>query len=59
MKFRLVNWSGEDCRCFDELAADLPLERAEEGIPLRPGQRVNLRLNNYPDQEFGYVKKCV
>lgn len=43
MKFRLDNWSGEDCRCFDELAAVLPLERAEDGIPLhlekaqRPG----------------------
>ena len=23
---------------------------------MKAGQRVNLRLNNYPDQEFGYVK---
>lgn len=26
---------------------------------VKPGQEVNIRLNNYPDQEFGYVKGCV
>lgn len=23
---------------------------------VKPGQKVNIRLNNYPDQEFGYIK---
>lgn len=26
---------------------------------VKPGQKVNIRLNNYPDQEFGYVKGIV
>lgn len=31
----------------------LPLQGSGK---VKAGQRVNLRLNNYPDQEFGYVK---
>lgn len=26
---------------------------------VKPGQQVNIRLNNYPDQEFGYVKGTI
>lgn len=36
----------------------LPLQGSGK---VKAGQRVNLRLNNYPDQEFGYVRggeKC-
>jgi hypothetical protein len=31
----------------------LPLQGSGK---VKAGQRVNLRLNNYPDQEFGYVR---
>lgn len=32
--------------------ASLPLQGSGK---VKPGQKVNVRLNNYPDQEFGYV----
>lgn len=34
----------------------LPLQGSGK---VKVGQRVNLRLNNYPDQEFGYIKGSV
>lgn len=33
--------------------ASLPLQGSGK---VKPGQKVNVRLNNYPDQEFGYLK---
>ena len=34
----------------------LPLQGSGK---VHAGQRVHIRLNNYPDQEFGYVKGCL
>lgn len=36
--------------------ASLPLQGSGK---VKPGQIVNIRLNNFPDQEFGYVKGIV
>ena len=38
MKFRLDNWSGEDCRCFDELAAVTSPGKGGGRHPASPGE---------------------